>query len=118
MTITVAEYKDWRRFHCCLLCIRHPDYEKALDEWEQLFIDRGFTAQELDDASEWIWEDAGRAGSKWSQHAGMLIGHIMRAREKGRARLKLADPPYVKGGEEYLRSELHKQLLARIGKPS
>ena len=113
--MTTSDYAEWRRYHCTLLCIHHADYDAMLGEMEQLLLDRNVTLQELDAASEWIWEDAERADRKWSTHGGMIVGHLMRARAK---QAEIANREKLRAEEEEHKRRVfaERAVAGKIGK--
>ena len=105
-----AEFKDWMRFHCMLLCISHPDYKAGLEAWKPLLVKLKATPEELDAASVWLLEDPDRvAQGTWAQHFGWIRGHILKSRRVRKG--KKSEEPRSGISQEFL-----DKLKASIGR--
>ena len=111
----VAMYKRW-------MCVRHsPTIDEMLEEWRKAFEKIGASAEELADATLWLFEDPERANEFPKPHFAHLRHWILSRRE---ARAKVArllqrrdhDALEEKRTKGWQNEEVKKKILNAIGR--
>lgn len=121
--MTSTGFREWCRYHCSLVAIRHADYDAMLAAAEPLLRRRGISVEELDEASEWMFmEQPDLIKAEWGTHVGHLLRRIHSRRHgvesaKATAERNLAIAEYDKAKGLKIDPEAYKRWLRIVGRP-